>query len=98
MNKNEYDIDYTLNDNFEEKGKSTIAGFGLTPLGGVQFRIGNMFSIATEGRFRWGIYTFKSNFSGSRPSFDGAYSGENSGKSVETKFSPIGLVVFNIHL
>lgn len=97
-NKSDYDIDFSFNANFEETGTSSVKGFGVTPFGGVLFRIGNMFSISTEGRFRLGSYTSKGSYSGLNPNIGGAYSGNNSGKSFETKFSPLGLVSFNIHL
>ncbi len=93
----DYDIDFSFNAYYDEKGTSSIRGFGVTPLGGVQFRIGSMFSISTEGRLRIGSYKSEGSYSGYNTSV-GNYSGDNTGKSVETKFSPIGLISFNIHL
>lgn len=98
MNKSDYEIDLTFNSYFDEKGTSDVKGFGITPLGGVLFRIGDMFSISTEARLRLGSYTFQNIYSGNNPNLGGVYSGENSGKSFETRFSPIGLIAFNIHL
>lgn len=95
LNKNEYDVNYA-GQSLKEKGATNTKGLGVTPFGGVLFRISEMFSISTEARFRFGSYTLTNNYSGINSY--GAYSGNNSGKSVETKFNPLGTVSFNIHL
>lgn len=93
--KNEYDVNYS-GQSIKEKGNTDIKGFGATPFGGVLLRVGEMFSISTEARFRFGNYTLSNNYSGVNNSY-GAYTGNNSGKSVEAKFNPLGIVSFNIH-
>ena len=100
LKKNEYSIDgvYVASSISSEKGNSTISGFGIAPFGGVYFRINDLFSISTEGRFRLGSYTSKGTYSGTYSTIPDIFSGNHSATSFETKFSPLGLISFNIHL
>ncbi len=96
-NKSDYDIDGAYSSSgYLETGKSNITGFGVTPFGGVVFVINELFSISTESRLRFGSYSLTESYSGISSTLP--FSGSVSGKSTETKFSPLGLISFNIHL
>lgn len=81
-----------------ETGSLSVAGFGFCPFLGLKIKINELFSVSTETRLKFAVYEVKRDFSGNYFNPNVFYIGKYVSHHLYIRFSPFGLISFNIHL